>query len=484
MVINRSQNTRRTPVNQGARQVVPEPNRIGASTPYDFEAKQLTAYGGLLPVATMLEKLGFQQLVEDTLTVKRRTRAMPMFRFILGMVLACYVGFSRLFHLRFLQREPMLTGILQVGQLPPQCTFWRFLASLHLGVAQQLLTVQRQMRRRVWDAAHVQLSEVTVDTDTTVHTLFGNQMGARKGYNPKNKGKKSYQPILTFIAETREYAAGALRKGDRPDGKEIAAHLDGVAAALPGSVKTVFGRADSGFYCWPAVEAYERRNWQFIIVARKTARLVDKLQAAEWRPSPRTDADEQCEFRYQPEGWGKAYRFLALRYRKPEARANEQAEQYQLFDTPEYAYRVFVTNMDGPLDALAWFYNQRAGAENLIKEANNDAGLAAHPSNIWMMNANWFQIVMLAYNLNCWLQLFNREEDARIETMRHITLATARLRFLFLAAKIWRHAGRVGVSYSDHYQEKSIFQRLMDRLRNVSAGANGFVPVIATPLRV
>lgn len=90
--------------------------------------------------------------VDPTLTVKRQTRAMPMFRFILGMVLACYVGFSRLFHLRFLQREPMLTGILQVAQLPPQCTFWRFLASLHLGVAQQLLTVQRQMRQRVWEA--------------------------------------------------------------------------------------------------------------------------------------------------------------------------------------------------------------------------------------------------------------------------------------------------------------------------------------------
>ena len=52
--------------------------------------------------------------------------------------------------------------------------------------------------------------------------------------------------------------------------------------------------------------------------------------------------------------------------------------------------------MDGPLNALVWFYNQRAGAENLIKEANNDAGLAAHPSNRWMMNANWFQITLLA----------------------------------------------------------------------------------------
>src|ERR1019366_7531315 len=130
-----------------------------ASTPYDFEARNLTAYGGLLPVATMLEKLGFQQLVEETPTVKRQTRSMPIFGFILEMVLACYVGFSRLHHLRFLKREPMLTGILGVAQLPPQCTFWRFLASLHLGVARQLLTLQRRMRERVWAAANVQLDE-------------------------------------------------------------------------------------------------------------------------------------------------------------------------------------------------------------------------------------------------------------------------------------------------------------------------------------
>jgi hypothetical protein len=76
--------------------------------------------------------------------------------------------------------------------------------------------------------------------------------------------------------------------------------------------------------------------------------------------------------------------------------------------------------MRSPGGAASW------KAENLIKEANNDAGLAAHPSGRWMMNCNWFQIAMLAYNLNCWLQLFNREEGEEIGSMRHTTLATAR----------------------------------------------------------
>ena len=480
---DRKKNIDKASVKQGADAVYSELNKIGASTPYDFEAKNLTAYGGLLPVATMLERLGFQQLVEETVTVKRATRVMSMYQFVLAMVLAVYVGFGRLYHLRFVAREPMLTGILQVLRLPPQCTFWRFLASMHVGVAKQLLTVQQHMRQRVWQAAHVSLKTITLDTDTTVHTLFGQQMGGRKSYNPKNKGKKSYQPILTFLAETREYVGGELHNGDRPSGPEIARHLKSVFAALPAEVQTIFARADSGFYCWDAVRAYQDRSVQFIISARKTARLVEELQAAVWKSSPRTDADGQCEFSYQPEGWGKACRFIALRYKKKPKPAAAKPEQYQLFDTPEYTYRVFVTNTKHAVDLLVWFYDQRAGAENLIKEANNDAGLAAYPSGRWLMNCNHFQLVMLAYNLNCWLMLFNREEEAKVATLQHTTLATARLRFLFLAAKIWRHAGRVGVSYSDHYAEQGIFGRLMDRLRAVHREGLRFGPVLAIVLK-
>ena len=64
-----------------------------AATPYDFEGSNMTAYGGLLPVATILEKLEFQQLIEEHVTIKRLTTSMPTFRFVLAMILALYVGF-------------------------------------------------------------------------------------------------------------------------------------------------------------------------------------------------------------------------------------------------------------------------------------------------------------------------------------------------------------------------------------------------------
>ncbi len=99
----------------------------------------------------------------------------------------------------------MLIGIVRVLGLPPQCT-WRFLMSLHLESARQLGKVQAGMRQHVWDAANLRLTEVTLDTDTTVH-------------------------------------------------KQIARRLHEVIAALGSGVQTVPARADSGFYCWEAVAA-------------------------------------------------------------------------------------------------------------------------------------------------------------------------------------------------------------------------------------
>ncbi len=480
MVTNRSQHNPGSRARQASNAMHSNPNKIGASTPYDFAAKNLTPYGGLLPVATMLERIGFQKRVEETLTVERATKVMSTYQFILAIVLGIYVGFARINQLRYIARDPLLAGILKVTQLPPQCTLWRFLNSLHSGIARQIQSIQRRMREAVWAAGNIMLKAVTIDTDTTVHTLYGKQMGARKSYNPKNKGKKSYQPILSFLAETREFVAGELRNGDRPTGKQIARHLHEVFQSLPRCVVSFFARADSGFYCWEAVEAYERFKCRFVIVARKTARLLEELVAAEWKASPHTDADEQCEFWYQPQGWGRAYRFIALRYEK-DPDDEEEAEgvvQYQLFATKQYKYRVFVTNMTQPIDKVVWFYNQRAGAENLIKESNNDAGLAAHPSRLFVTNQNHFQLAMLAYNLNAWLMLFNREATDTPASLKHTTLATARLRFLFVAARIWRHSGRTGVSFSDHYEEKGLFRRLMERLRAIKPLRESFGPVV------
>ena len=180
MVTDKKKDSHKTPGKQGAEDSVSEPNKINAATPYDFNGKNLTPYGGLLPVITMLEKLGFQSLVEQTLTSKRIPRAMDLYRFLLGMVLGLYIGFPRLNQLRFIARDPILTGILQVTKLPVQSTFWRFVNAWHRNVARQILIVMRTMRERVWEAANVKLASLpSIQTPRCTRCSDNRWAGAR-----------------------------------------------------------------------------------------------------------------------------------------------------------------------------------------------------------------------------------------------------------------------------------------------------------------
>jgi hypothetical protein len=91
----------------------------------------------------------------------------------------------------------MLTGILKVSELPGQSTFWRFLASLNLNVARQLLQLQRILRERAWAAAHVGLTSITLDTDIPpyTHSMASRWVPAR-ATTPKTKSRKAFSPSL------------------------------------------------------------------------------------------------------------------------------------------------------------------------------------------------------------------------------------------------------------------------------------------------
>ena len=69
---------------------------------------------------------------------------------------------------------------------------------------------------------------VTLDLDSHVKTVYGNQQLASNGYNPKNLGRKSYHPLFCFIGETRDFLWGRFRPGNRYSGHGAASVLGGV----------------------------------------------------------------------------------------------------------------------------------------------------------------------------------------------------------------------------------------------------------------
>jgi hypothetical protein len=76
----------------------------------------------------------------------------------------------------------------------------------------------------------------------------------------------------------------------RPCGLLIAARLQMVFAAVPTMVKTPLARADSGFYCWDAVQACESVQCGFIIVvtpgAFRSCRTASRKSASSGPSDP------------------------------------------------------------------------------------------------------------------------------------------------------------------------------------------------------
>jgi Transposase DDE domain group 1 len=460
----------------GERRVAGKARKIGASTRYDFGGGRLTPYGGLLPLAALWEKLGLWALVGRGLTVKRQPESLSNGQFVLSTVLLFFLGFTRYHHVQYVREDELVQGVMGGGgPLPVQSTFWRFLDSLEPHNEGQLMKINQEMSRRVWEAGKVKLRRIHLDTDSTMNPAYGDQMGARKGYNLRRRGGKGLRPLLSFVAETGECVRGKQHNGSSASGPEMAAHITAAMASLDARVEEVVGRMDAGFYAKEVVEAIEAlgERYSYIVVAQKTSALVRALEAADWKKW--AGSGGVSEFEYQPEGWNQPHRFVAVRYAvEPEA-----SDQYPLFSTEGWKYRVFVTNRGEDKRTICCEYDGRATAENYIKEGCNDAGFGVLSGQNFKANQNYLQMAILAYNSNRWLQLMALGEQ---ESYQRRQLRTERLRLVFVAAKLVVHEGRSWVRFSQSYGEQDRFHRLMERLRSIKQQGGTYTSSRAAPL--
>jgi hypothetical protein len=170
-------------------------------------------------------------------------------------------------------------------------------------------------------------------------------------------------------------------------------------------------------------------------------------------------------------------RFVVMRIRKDELRDR----QLPLLDGEHYTYRVFVTNVSDRPHTVIEDYDQRAAVKPLIGEAQRE-GVLAIPSKRFQAHHAFFQLVMLAYNLWRWMKLLaghaERQaqqgtpvpEPQRIRMPDH-TVRIARLKMLYVAAKIRFHSNRDEVLYSVHEQRAAglmDFLGYLDRRRKAA----------------
>ena len=454
MVKRRKNNTKKRRTGKGSYANRTRARKINASTTYETCTEQLSPFGGLLALIKFFDLVNFHKIFSFAYQPTSREPRMGHYKMMVGILMLLFIGFNRIWHFVYIRLDAILCGFFNVTRLPAASTFWRYVDNLGINQAKSLLTVMSILRERVWQLCGFQFYQIRINIDTTVKTVYGNQQGARKGHNTKHRGKEGLRPILCFIEETREYLLGKLRKGTTVDGKEAAVFIAGIRNHLPGCVQDVLLRADGEFMSWEAVKASTEAGFKFIIANRGCTPIFDP--DTWYRPLKRKPIEYNSCI-YQPEGWEQPYRFVVMRIPKELKQPSNQPQQCVLFEDDKHTLRIFCTNLAGKAHQVIADYDKRADVENLVGEAKRE-GLDMIPSAKFKNNYAFFQIVMLAYNIWRYMKMIAQKSVSGNRTAKGVVLKgimtntarIARLKLLFIAAKVVNHSNRDTLKYSMH----------------------------------
>ena len=468
MVKKRKKRITKSRIGKGSRRNRSKARKIGASTPYGTCSEQLSPFGGLLALIKFLDLMKFEEIFESVYRAPRRKPKLGHYRMVVGVLVLLFIGFNRLWHFTYIRLDAMVCGFLRVVCLPVASTFWRYVDSLGINQANSFLNIMKILRERVWQQCGLTYTKIHISIDTTVETIYGNQQGARKGHNTKNRGKKGYRPVVAFIDETREYVMGKLRKGVTMSGQETARFVRRLKDQLPGCVKTVLLRADGEFLSWEAVAAAIEEGFHFIIGNKGCRPPFDPKT---WYRPRKRKAIEYNSCIYQPTGWGQPCRFVAMRIAKEQSLPSGEPIQCELFEDDQYTYRIFCTDLSGKPRKVIALYDKRADVENLVGESKRE-GLDAIPSSKFKTNYAYFQIVMLAYNIwryfKMMAQLGSQKVKAQVPAdlsgVMNNTIRIARLKLLLIASKLVSHGNGHKVKYSIHDSRTQTLTYFLDYL--------------------
>ena len=458
MVKRRKNNNRKNRSRKGFCQKRAKARKITASTAYETCTEQLSPFGGLLALIKFIDLVNFHKIFDSAYQKPSRNPKRGHYLMMVGILMLLFIGFNRIWHFVYVRIDAMLCGFFSVTRLPAASTFWRYVDSLGINQGKSLLKVMSILRERVWQLCGFAFCRIRVDIDTTVKTVYGNQQGARKGHNRKHRGKEGLRPLLGFIEETREYLVGKLRKGTTVGGAEAAVFIADIKNYLPGCVQEVLLRADGEFLSWQSVQAAMEAGFDFIIANKGCTPVFDSDQW--YRPFKRKPLQYNSCF-YQPGRWGQPCRFVVMRILKEQKHPSNQPQQCVLFKDDQYTYRIFCTSLAGPAHKVIAKYDKRADVENLVGEAKRE-GLDMIPSGKFKNNYAFFQIVMLAYNIWRYMKMIASQsisddrsqaaaaEGSALKGIMSNTVRIARLKLLFIAAKVVKDGNRDKVKYSIH----------------------------------
>jgi len=419
----------------------------------DFTSEKLTSYSGLTVINDYVNHLGlFEQLDRLFSTVKKNATQILNIQIFSAIIFANLCGVHRLINIAKFTEDPLVGKLLRLKSGLDDSNIKIRLAKLGQTGANKLLEKSLSFARN-W-VKKCGLSRITIDCDSTEQTVYGHQQGAAKGYNPKNKGKLSYHPLICFVSEMKIVLNSWFRTGSAYTSNGIVDFMQQTLAALPNTVKTIFFRADSGFFNGKLFDLLEKNGHEYLVKAKLTNIIKQRLSEQKWHETDSRTAI--CEFEYQAHGWSKARKMYAIRIVKEYV----QKDFFGIIENiPVYDYFCYCTNLKGLTTLkIHSLYGARAESENWIENTKNQLHAGQTITNDFHVNDILWQLSVMAYNISVLMRY-----DSDYKTWKQEP-KSFREWFILVPGKVVTNARKTTVKMSVHYLYAIEWGRLVEKI--------------------
>ena len=395
----------------------------------EFSKKAMTSYGGFSLLAAFFNKIKLREQIEAIIPIKEESpNSLGIYEKMLGFILTVFCGGNRFDHLPYLGSTG---GILEKifglkGHLPKaSTTLTRMFHKI------KSFKLMEEVSTGVWQSMDqlipwIKISSDWLGFDSSVLERYGEQEGAKLGYNPRKKGRPSHHPLLGFLSNSRFVVNIWNRRGDVGSSNNAINFFRQTYDRINKRINILGVRMDSGFYREDLIKEIESKELIYLIVAVLYRPLQLELYSQKhW--VKQGEGIELCEFIFKHAGWDKARRYVGIR-QHIKKRKKARGKQLSFFESPEYRYSAIITNSDNPMEDIYRNYNPRGNDENVVKELKYDFALGGFSTKKFYATEAAMVIRVLAYNL---YNLFRYEILAQ-KTRRMEQLITFRNKHLII----------------------------------------------------
>lgn len=422
----------------------------------DFTSQEITPYGGLILLKKMIDKSNLVKFL-STLPLPQpgSNRGFKAVNIIMSFMLSVWCGANRFSHTEITRQDNALKKIFDIALIPSSTTITRFFKKFSFKQNNETFSQVYS-----WFFSNLHFDNFTIDFDSSVITRYGNQEGAKKGYNPQKLGRNSQHPLMAFIDDCNMVANFWLRPGNTGASSNFLNFLEDTLSKLVGK-KVGLLRADSGFFSDEIFTYLEKFKINYVIAAKFQTPLKRLIASAtNWLYL--AEGVEITETVLQCNNWKVARRIVIIRQKKSK-RPKATGKTITLFgdeiDNSDYRYSCFVTSLDLPAATVWRSYRGRANAENRIKELKYDFGFDSFNMNEFYATEAALNFAILAYNL---MSLF---KHAVIRSDKFNMLSTLRFKLFNIGSFIIKKGNSKILKLSLDPKRRQWFLGLWDNSR-------------------